>query len=179
MNLRRKQDRHSTPIILIHGAYNIIIFIMLIASRWNINLTKHMSFILLARIYLAMFQKNKIYTSSDDPLVLFFNMIPNFILLIVQIILVCRNFITRFKISFYLINGTAIVIGMLNKIVGFKEAWDRRSKLVVNLILLVLGLLWIGYLFRSFENINRQEIQYNEKKISQMEQKSIANKEIK
>ena len=178
MNLRRKQDRHSTPIISIHGAFNIIIFIMLIASRWNINLTKYMSFILLARIYLATFQKNKIL-SSDDPLVLFFNMIPNFIVLIVQIILVCRNFITRFKISFYLINGTAIVICMLNKIVGFKEAWDRRSKLVVNLILLVLGLLWIGYLFRSFENINRQEIQYNEKKISQMEQKSIANREIK
>ena len=65
---------------------------------------------------------------------------------------------------------------MLNKIVGFKEAWGLRSKLIINLFIFIIGVAWLGYLFTLFENLELQELKYHEKKISQMEQKSIANK---
>ena len=42
---------------------------------------------------------------------------------------------------------------MFNKIIGFEEAWERKSKLLLNTILILSGMIWLGYLFTLIEDV--------------------------
>ena len=97
--------------------------------------------------------KNKIFNNSEEPLILFLFMIINFFLLLTQINLISRIFLTKFRLSYYLVNGLLILIGMFNKIIGFEEAWERKSKLLLNTILILSGMIWLGYLFTLIEDV--------------------------
>ena len=133
--------------LYIHASFLIILAIMLMVSLKSIFIIKYAAYIFLIRIYIALFQKNKIFENADDALFLFFNMMLNIIMLLTQILLIGKICLKNYNLIFYLTNGTIILIGMLNKIIGFEEAWERRKKIYINMIMTIIGLLWLSYLF--------------------------------
>ena len=75
---------------------------------------------------------------------------------------------------FYILNGIIISILLLDKVVGFKEAWNRRDKIYLNFLLTVISILGMGYLMAQENDLEVQQIIENEKKMNIMEQKNIA-----
>ena len=134
---------------IIHVVFLIILFIGLILSKvWKINVISPLMFIALIRIYFSLFQKNKILESSEDPLTMFFNMICWLLGLVIHIIFMGKVILRQYSVLFYILNGIVTNFLMLDKVVGFKESWDRRNKLYLNFFLTIFSLLWFGYLIR-------------------------------
>ena len=103
-------------------------------------------FLALVRIYLSLFQKNKIFENSEDSLTLFFNMMCWLLCLLIHLIFIGKVLIREKRIVFYILNGIIISILLLDKVVGFKEAWNRRDKIYLNFLLTVISILGMGYL---------------------------------
>ena len=64
---------------------------------------------------------------------------------------------------------------MFNKIIGFEEAWERVNKLYTNTFFLVIGSIWLGFLFKRIHEYDIEEVNFFQRKIGLMEQKNIAN----
>ena len=47
---------------------------------------------------------------------------------------------------------------MMNKIFGFEEAWNRMNKIFVWIIVLLVGLIWVSYIFSEKIKCETQEI---------------------
>ena len=147
MLLLRKEDQITSIMLIIFGLFLAAMSVMLIVSIWYINIIKPLMFVMHIWMYLALFNKGKIFVNTDYPLVLFFNMMGNLLLGTSQIILISSVILKKYKFCFYLVNGFAVLIGMLHKISGFEKVWEIRSKLLITTLFFVIAIFWIGYLF--------------------------------
>ena len=68
---------------------------------------------------------------------------------------------------------------MINKIVGFEEFWNRRKTVWINLVIMFLGLMIIGWVLKGVESCEEEEFKYDQKKLRMMELKEKSAQEIK
>jgi hypothetical protein len=83
------------------------------------------------------------------------------------------------QIIYYIFNGNIIFFGMINKIVGFEEFWNRRKTVWINLVIMFLGLMIIGWVLKGVESCEEEEFKYDQKKLRMMELKEKSAQEIK
>ena len=63
--------------------------------------------------------------------------------------------------TYYVTNGMIVFIGMIDKLIGFKETWDKRKTVWVNFAVFFIGLFFIGWVLRGLERLEDKEMKHD------------------
>ena len=100
-----------------------LILVGLIMSRiWTLNAIEPLSYIVLFRIYVWIFQVNGIFLQTKKLPELFLNMSSGMITLAIHLVFIGKILLKnkpKASMVFYVVNGFVFVVGMVNKTVGF------------------------------------------------------------
>ena len=115
-------------------------------------------FVFLINIYISLFQKYNILTTSDDLLFAIINLILNSGLLVAQVMIISKMILKKFNWAFNLTNGIFALILMIFKLAGLGDFWKMKNKLAFHVIFLIIGTCWFGYLFAKTSKLEILEI---------------------
>ena len=149
----RKKERNF--FFFLRYGFQIVILGFLLLSCWSVNAIKPLAFIVLIRIYYWIFKVNRIYDTDIDKLpTLFFQFVISILLLVVHVIFIGKILLknkSRASAIFYIVNGNLLFFGMVEKQIGIKEAFKKINQLIATMVLIGVGLVWLGCLINEFQ----------------------------
>ena len=79
IHVRKQENRLSDKILLAHWIIQGVLLIGLLLSKfWKVEIIKPLMYLTLIRIYLALFQENRVF-EKDDAITLFYYMFWNMV----------------------------------------------------------------------------------------------------
>ena len=159
IKLKRKEI-YDTPEeyrrqLIIRGSFQVIIFIGLLLTRfWKLEVVKPLSLIVLVRIYIWMFQVTKIFEKKDRLLQLFGGMIIAILTVIIHVSFMGKIILKNRRklcVTFYMINACVVLFGLVEKTIGFVEAYEIINTLRLSMLLMAVGLIFLAYLINEFQ----------------------------
>ena len=111
----------------------------------------------LIRIYIWIFQANAIFQQPERLPVLFLNMAIACFALCVHIVFIVKILLKKKPktiLVFHIINSFIMFFGMIHKTIGFKGALSEIKKMSMSIVLMIIGILVLGYLINEYNKLD-------------------------
>ena len=102
-------------------------------------------------MYLGLFQSRTVLITAEDKFNLLYNMSISLMLLCMQHLLFEKAILSyyeqRVKVVYYILNYFIIFIGMIDKLVEFDQAWDKKGNIALNFVSSGISIFVAYYVF--------------------------------
>ena len=162
----RQKDKIAVPVLYLSWFIQFVSLVCLILTKViSMEAVIPLIWIDQIRLYVGLFQINRILITAENKFSLSFNMLNSVLLIGFQIVFISRvifkDYKEKTKLMYYVFNIMLLFFGLIHKLIGFEKAKEMGRFIIIKFILTSIGLAVVCCALHTIEKCEEKELKYD------------------